>query len=312
MSLPLAGLVQQHVPEAFAILDFNLLVFCISAAHSNSISRLALAFPDAWSWGVNFGTLPLGQSLVLQCADCAKLAHRGELACDNVAAAFAGVSAPAETGRGADLGGDAASWDGSDLTGADEGGDGLAVAGAAGPATVPVGGMAGVTFGESAFEAVFGVASGDANAPATAGPFGGEAFAGESAFCTGVSGLAGGTPGTGPVGGEAFAGESAFGAGVSGLTVGGTPAGPVGCEAFAAESESCIGCDETGAAEGGDVLVIGGEFVESAPAVLGAVLVGGEAFGRSGEAGDALAVGARTAVPAELRVLDVAGAALGR
>jgi len=163
-----------------------------------------------------------------------------------------------------------------------------------------------VTFGESAFEAVFGVASG--GVPGT-GPVGGEAFAGESAFCAGISGLAGGTP-AGPVGGEAFAVESALCVGVSGLSAGGTPAGGVGCEAFAAEPESCIGCDETGAAEGGDVLVIGGEFVESAPTVLGAMLVGGEAFGRSGEAGDALvAVGATTAVPTELRMLDVAGAA---
>lgn len=166
---------------------------------------------------------------------------------------------------------------------------------------MPVGGVASVAFGgESAFGAVFGVAGG---VPGT-GPAGGEAFAGDSAFCAGVSGLAGG-----PVGGEAFAAESSF-CGVSGLTVGGTLAGPVGCEAFAGGSESCIGCDETGAAEGGEVLVMGGELVESAPAVLGALLAGGEAFGRSGEAGDALVVvGATTDVPTELRMLDVAGAA---
>ena len=67
------------------------------------------------------------------------------------------------------------------------------------------------------------------------------------------------------------------------------------------------------AAEGGEVLVMGGELVEGAPAVLGALLAGGEAFGRSGEAGDALVVvGATTAVPTELRMLDVAGAALSR
>mmetsp|Transcript_119161 Transcript_119161/g.167583 ORF Transcript_119161/g.167583 Transcript_119161/m.167583 type:complete len:99 (+) Transcript_119161:257-553(+) len=48
----------------------------------------------------------------LQCTDCAKLAHRGELACDNVAAVFAGESAPAETGRGAGFGVESASWDG--------------------------------------------------------------------------------------------------------------------------------------------------------------------------------------------------------
>jgi len=161
--------------------------------------------------------------------------------------------------------------------------------------------------GESAFGAVFGVAGG--GVPGT-GPAGGEAFAAESAFCAGLSGLADG----GPAGGEAFAAESSFCAGVSGLTVGGTLAGPVGCEAFAAESESCIGCDETGAAEGSEGLVMGGELVvDSAAAVLGAVLVGGEAFGRSGEAGDALVVvGATTAVPTELSMLGVAGAALSR
>lgn len=218
-------------------------------------------------------------------------AHRGELACDKIAAAFAGRPAPAEAGR---FGGESASCEG-------RGADCLAVAGAGGPGTVPVGGVASVAFGgESAFGAVFGVAGG---VPGT-GPAGGEAFAGDSAFCAGVSGLAGG-----PVGGEAFAAESSF-CGVSGLTVGGTLAGPVGCEAFAGGSESCIGCDETGAAEGGEVLVMGGELVESAPAVLGALLAGGEAFGRSGEAGDALVVvGATTDVPTELRMLDVAGAA---